>query len=162
MKQTLSTFFEPASIDTYTPKPTTCLVSYPYPNDNRPYTTVSLHGVKFKALLDSGSNLTLISDTIYSKIKPRKLSPIHGSIVLRTASGEQLNVLGQIYLPFSFNGVVKVIPTLVVPKLAIDCICGMDFWRKFHIQPTIQQCAIIEPSHMESSSNQPLSAPFHL
>lgn len=157
LKRNLPAFFVPASDEIYSLDPTTCFVSYPYPNDNRPYTNVGLYGIQFKALLDSGSNLTLISDSIYSKIKPRKLSPLRSSVVLRTASGEQLDVLGQLYLPFSFNGEVKIIPTLVVPKLAIACICGMDFWKKFHIQPTIQQCATIEDLNMESS-NRPSAA----
>ncbi|XP_062542413.1 uncharacterized protein LOC134210375 [Armigeres subalbatus] len=149
--------FEPASDDLYQVSPASYTISYPFPNDNRPYTSVQVYGVNFRALLDSGSNLTLINDSVFNSLKPKRLFPLRDPVRLRTASGEALNVRGRIYLPFSWNGTVKVVPTLVVPNLAISCICGMDFWKTFSIQPTITDCAMLENSEEERSRESPLS-----
>lgn len=62
-----------------------------------------------------------------------------------------MEILGQLYLPFIFNGVTKIVPTLVVPNLALRCICGMDFWAKFNIQPTIGECAVVEDSEEDET-----------
>lgn len=151
------TFFIKATADLYSEEPITCLITYPYPNDNRPYTNICIYEHKIRALLDSGSNLTLINDSVYSSLNPRKIKPLQNPIKLRTAGGEPLEILGQIYLPFTFNGVTKIIPTLVVPKLAIRCICGMDFWAKFNIQPTVGECALID-DFGEEETTQPTSS----
>ncbi|KAL9705361.1 hypothetical protein quinque_008879 [Culex quinquefasciatus] len=50
-----------------------------------------------------------------------------------------LEVLGQIPIPFDFRGSTKVVTTLVVANLSVDCICGMDFWRKYRIHPTVNE-----------------------
>ena len=78
---------------------------------------------------------------------------------MKTANGENLGIKGQAYLPFTFNGVVKIVSTLIVPKLAIDCICRMDFWRTFNIQPTIDQCALLE-NHQSELTTQNLPPPL--
>ena len=135
-----STFFERASEDIYSREPITCLITYPYPNENRPYTIVTVYDLKIRALLDNGSNLTIIN------FKSHKITPLQNLITLRTAGGDQLQIRGQVDLPFTFNGVTKIVPTLVVPNLAIRCICGMDFWAKFNIQPTVGDCALVDDS----------------
>lgn len=102
--------------------------------------------MKIRALLDSGSNLTIINDSVFSNFKSHKITPLQNPITLRTAGGDQLQIRGQVDLPFTFNGVTKIVPTLVVPNLAIRCICGMDFWAKFNIQPTVGDCALVDDS----------------
>lgn len=101
----------------------------------------------------------MINDAVYYMVKPKRLFPLRDPPVLRTASGEVLEVGGKVYLPFSWNGTVRVVPTLVIPNLAINCVCGMDFWKKFQIQPTIVGCAMVEytgeiptPTPLSSSS----------
>lgn len=152
-----TTFFIKATEDIYPKEPITCLITYPFPNDNRPYTTVTVYDRKIRALLDSGSNLTLINDNVYSSLNSCKLNPLSNPINLRTAGGEPLEIRGQIYLPFTFNGITKIIPTLVVPNLAIRCVCGMDFWSKFNIQPTVGECALVDDIDQEEPS-QPTTA----
>lgn len=137
LRDTIEVFFEIAPENTYKDNQDICTISYPLPNDNRPYSLVKIYDLTVQALLDSGSNLTLISGSIYSKLKSNIISPLETPLVLKTASGDQLDILGKLYLPFTFNGLVKIIPTLVVPNLAIKCICGMDFWEKFNIHPTV-------------------------
>lgn len=73
---------------------------------------------------------------------------------MHSANGSELEVSGQLHIPFSFQGKLKIIPTLVVQHLIVSCILGMDFWRKFKIWPTVQNCALVtaEASASDSSS----------
>lgn len=114
-----------------------CQITYPFENDNRPYVPVKIYGFHIHALLDSGSNYTIISENVYSKLKFKHLHKPPKSVSLSSASGDQLQVLGQAQLPFQFHGKVRIMSTLVVANLSINCICGMDFWNKFKIQPTM-------------------------
>lgn len=113
-------------------------------DDNRPYAHVKVYGVHTKALLDSGSQSTMINDTLFAKLKSKNLKPLNRQIILKTAGGDSLEISGQFMIPFSFDGRIKIIPTLVVPRLAVDCLCGMDFWNKFQISPIIQYTAFAE------------------
>lgn len=135
-KPTLSSYWELATADHYADSTEIYQISYPFLNDNRPYVSVKIQGLSIKALLDSGSNFTLISENLFSKLRHRKLSCVELS-ALQSASGDFLQVLGRAYLPFLFNDSTKIIPTLVVANLSLNCICGMDFWRKFQIHPTM-------------------------
>ncbi|XP_055543099.1 uncharacterized protein LOC129728674 [Wyeomyia smithii] len=114
-------------------------ISYPVANDNRPYVNIKIYEYSLHALLDSGSNYTLISETVYSKLSNKKLQQPFKRVTLRSASGDELNILGQAQLPFNFKGSIKMIPTLVIKNLSINCICGMDFWNRFKIQPIMQK-----------------------
>lgn len=114
-----------------------CEITFPYVDDNRPYVAIQIYHLSIKALLDSGSNYTLISTNIFAKFGKVKLNRPLKDIQLRSACGSQLKVLGQAQLPFKFNNHVRLIYALVVENLCIDCICGMDFWRKFNIAPTM-------------------------
>lgn len=112
-----------------------CHVTYPFINDNRPYVAVQIYGFHVHALPDSGSNYNIISERIFSKLNFKHLHKTPRSISLRSASGDQLQVVGQAQLPFSVDDKIRIVRTLVVANLSIDCICGMDFWGKFNIQP---------------------------
>lgn len=103
-----------------------------------------MYDVRIKALLDSGSNYTIISEKIFSRLQSKTLHRPPKSIVLRSASGDELQILGQIHLPILFLGRVKIVPTLVVRNLSLDCICGMDFWQKFQIQPTVLRGELLQ------------------
>lgn len=153
-----SSYFQPASENLYSETPASYTITYPRANDNRPYISVDIYGITVSALLDSGSNLTLINEAVYNRVKPKKLFPLPDPPNLRTASGEALTVRGKVYLPFSWNGVVRVVPTLVIPNLAINCICGMDFWKTFRIQPTVVGCAMVEYTGAEITPS-PLRTP---
>lgn len=89
--------------------------------------------------MDSGSNHTLISEKLFKLFKNNKIQKLSKPITLRSASGDELEVLGQIPIPFDFRGSTKVVTTLVVANLSVDCICGMDFWRKYRIHPTVNE-----------------------
>lgn len=144
----------------YTDSAEACQITFPFENDNRPYVPVKIYDFRIHALLDSGSNYTIISEKIYSKLKFKRLHKPPGTISLRSASGDQLMVLSQAHLPFQFHGKVRIISTLVVANLSVNCICGMDFWNKFKIQPTMLSkeqdvSATIVPV-FEESENSPI------
>lgn len=132
-------FWEPANQQDYESSAEICQINYPFLNDNRPYVNVNLYEIQIHALLDSGSNYTLISEKLFKSFKNNKIQKLSKPITLCSASGDELDVLGQIPLPFEFRGSKKVVGTLVVANLSVDCICGMDFWRKFQIQPTVNE-----------------------
>ncbi|XP_055623096.1 uncharacterized protein LOC129766548 [Toxorhynchites rutilus septentrionalis] len=96
------------------------------------------------SLSDSGSNFTIISERVFARLKPKKLRSAPKHICLKSASGDELQILGQVHLPFRFLDMIKIVPTLVIQNLSLDCICGMDFWRKFQIQPTILQRELLQ------------------
>lgn len=55
---------------------------------------------------------------------------------IQTANGEKLSCLGFVYIPFTFDNKTKVIPTVVIPEISKELICGYDFWQAFDIRPT--------------------------
>lgn len=66
-------------------------------DDNRPYVHVKLYGIPSLALLDSGSQSTMINAATYDKIKTR-IQPLDYPVTLKTASGEVLEILGQLFV----------------------------------------------------------------
>ncbi|XP_058817004.1 uncharacterized protein LOC131680298 [Topomyia yanbarensis] len=130
-------FWDPAASKLYERSVDVCQIVYPFPNDNRPYAPVKVYGMAIRALLDSGSNHTLVSEKFFSQLKTKRLNRPSRNVALRSASGDPLEIKGQAQLPFLFQGRIRIVPTLVVANLSIPCICGMDFWRKFQIQPTM-------------------------
>lgn len=103
---------------------------------------VEILGTPIRALLDSGASISVISsmDLISRwnlKIEPTKFK-------VQTANKERLNCVGFVYLPFTFNHQTKVIPTVVIPEIAKDLICGYDFWKAFNIRPTIGNDTTLE------------------
>ncbi|XP_055605869.1 uncharacterized protein LOC129754038 [Uranotaenia lowii] len=129
-------------------------------NDNRPYAKIKIFGIPSQGLLDSGSQLTLISKGIYSKFSKVKLNSLSCPITVRSANGSSLNVLGQLDVPYHFANRDKIIPTLVIDKLTVPCILGMDFWNKFQIRPTVQDCAVVEA--IRSSEEPPKTCSLSL
>lgn len=86
----------------------------------------------------------MISEQVFHKLNGQKLRPVRQPVVVRSANGSELEVLGQLSIPFNFGGRIRIIPTLVVKTLSAECILGMDFWQKFQIWPTIKDCAMVE------------------
>ncbi|XP_055613075.1 uncharacterized protein LOC129759617 [Uranotaenia lowii] len=130
-----------------------CHISYPFHNDHRPFVDIRIHDIPVCALLDSGSNYTLINQNVFRKSRHEKLNPLTKSLDLRSASGDSMEILGQAFLPIQFDGRTKVITTLVVANLSIDCICGMDFWTKFQIVPTMLSGDSVNAAFLEKASS---------
>lgn len=85
----------------------------------------------------------MINDVIFKKINVG-LRPLDRPIILKTAGGNTLDIAGQLFIPFTMDNQTKIVRSLVVPQLAVDCLCGMDFWNKLHSSPTTQHTACAE------------------
>lgn len=149
--------WEPVLEEDYSPESRESLtISLAEIDDNRPYATIKIYGMPAKGLLDSGSQLTLISEEVYQKLKCKNLQPLSRPTKITSANGTELTALGRLSIPFNFQGVMKIVPTIVVRQLTVSCILGMDFWRRFHIWPTVQSCSLVTltegPPPVKSSS----------
>lgn len=102
--------------------------------DERPYMSVSILGTRVKGLLDSGSTRTIIAEKLWNKIKSSNSQVLKSSTKYVTvADGSKCPVLGSVNLPFVLESRVKIIDTLIVPKLNCELILGIDFWRSMDI-----------------------------
>lgn len=103
--------------------------------DPRPYLDVYIHGTPATCLLDSGATVTVVGELglrildcahVEYDVKPNGTSVV-------TADGVSQEVQGELQLPFTFKGVTKVIPCLVVPSVKQNFILGMNFGDAFGI-----------------------------
>lgn len=53
---------------------------------------------------------------------------------------------------FTFYDVTKVIPTVVIPDVSKELICGYDFWQAFDIRPTIGNNKDVSCSNPDDNS----------
>lgn len=57
----------------------------------------------------------------------------------------------EVDVPYFVKGVVKIVPTLVIPSLAKHLILGMDFWKSFNIQAKFcfitLDCSVVESAN---------------
>lgn len=125
-------------------------------NDNRPHTTVKIFDLSVNALLDCGSNLSFINAAVFKKLRNVRLRKPAYSVELQTADGSPLEILGEVLIPFTFNGKTRVLPTLVAPSLTKECICGMDYWHLFQIHLAI---ATISEADEETTSKHKNAGP---
>lgn len=100
-----------------------------------PHITVHIFGTPVRGLLDSGASISVISSLDLVKRWNLKVENI--KLKIQTANGEKLHCIGVVYIPFTFYDVTKVIPTVVIPDVSKELICGYDFWQAFDIRPTI-------------------------
>lgn len=113
-------------------------------SDNRPYIVVDVLGRKLVGLLDSGANSTILGLHCLELVERLNLKTHSITTCIRTADGSCHNISHFVYLPFNFQGVVKVIKTLLAPKINKELILGIDFWQQFGIGPSIKSevCSI--------------------
>ena len=148
--------WESVSSELYTdPNPQILQITLPEHNDNRPYAWVHIYHHKIKGLLDSGSNRTLISTDLWKRLNTFKLHTPSDRLELRSADGGSMNIVGEIYIPFQFGEKTKIVPTLVIDDLLVDCLLGMTFWSRFHIYPHVQQCALTQVDENPLINSEP-------
>lgn len=110
------------------------LVKSPLGNsDDRPRVRVFVNHIEINALLDSGSNVTVMGTNSDVILKESGLSPIPFFCTISTADGSPHTCRHFVEVPYSFQGKVKIIPTLIVPTIRQTLICGVDFWKAFGI-----------------------------
>lgn len=95
--------------------------------DGRPFLEVSVYGVKFIGLLDSGASVTVIRDC--ETLRRNHKSLTRTDITLRVANKGYLAVLGQVRIPFRCQGRTIELQTIVVEELEQNLLLGYDFWQ---------------------------------
>lgn len=101
----------------------------------RAYLTVYIHDLRIKGLLDSGSAKTLVGKEGFKILEAAGLklrSSWYQSVT--TANKSQAKIKGEIAVPFSVCGKVRVVDVLFVPKLNQPLILGLDFWRRYNLR----------------------------
>lgn len=89
--------------------------------------TVSLLGVPFAALLDTGAGVSLIGDVVFELCKSRKVKLRCSSTLLQLASGAPTKAAGAVRLRISFDGKTRRQRFLYLPALSVPIILGRDF-----------------------------------
>lgn len=101
-----------------------------------PRIRVSIFDTDIIALLDSGASISVLNST--KILLKHGLKLFKASVVVSTADNTEHECQGYANIPFTFAGVTKVIPTIIVPQLSKPLILGMDFWNAFEIKPMIK------------------------
>lgn len=101
-----------------------------------PHLIVDILGERLHGLLDSGASITVTSAV--DILKRLNLKIIKNQISVQTANGCPLTCVGFAYIPYTFNGKTKVVPTAVIPEIAKKLILGTDFWKAFDIELTVK------------------------
>ncbi|XP_058840771.1 uncharacterized protein LOC131696235 [Topomyia yanbarensis] len=108
-------------------------------NDPRPFAKVEMLGISVIGLLDSGAARTVLGIGGRKLVKDLKLKIRPTEMSLKTAAGQELEVVGCVDIPITFNDKTKIIPVVIAPKLSRRCILGYDFWQQFGIRPTVHK-----------------------
>lgn len=94
----------------------TCLINTRF---NRcPHLTVSVLNHEIEGLADTGANVSIISSV--PLINRLGLKIQNCSMQVRTADRTPYSCLGYVNIPYKYQSVTKIIPTLVVPEIAKD------------------------------------------
>lgn len=104
-------------------------------NTTCPQIKVKVFETELEALLDSGAGISILNSLDIVNRYALRIQP--ASIRVTTADGSAYGCLGYVNVPYSFKGVTKVVPTLVVPEISRHLILGADFWKTFGIKPMI-------------------------
>ena len=95
---------------------------------------VSVAGVKTNALVDTGANISCVSNSFLSKTNlfNDRLDRSNFSFI-KGVTGQKLRVLGKVVLPISFEGDVHKFPVHVIENLHHALIIGIDFMQTNHV-----------------------------
>lgn len=106
-------------------------------NDERPYLTVSIFGIKMLALLDSGATRTMLGASGWRLLQPVCSLNVSELTNCTVANGQSCEILGSVTVPIMLEDRVKTCDILVVPSLTHTLILGMDFWQRMAIVPDL-------------------------
>ena len=90
--------------------------------------TAVINGVSCTCLLDTGSNISIINRSVFDALPGR--SPLRKTTVrAKTASQDDLPLLGRTVLSFEFGGNRASVPVFVSESIDVPCLLGLDFLR---------------------------------
>lgn len=104
------------------------------PYSNRPFTSVTIGGHHLLALIDSGSEITIIGAPGLHLVNSLnlKLMPVNQKFVT-TADGTTQPIKGQVLIPLTVNNQTKTLPAWIIPSICHALILGADFCHLFSI-----------------------------
>lgn len=106
--------------------------------DNRPFLTVEMFGVKYRGLLDSGSEISIVnSEFLNGQFSQLPLKKSVDLDYITTANGSSSPVRGYLELPVTVGGRVAYIKFYVVPGATSKLLFGIDVWQAFGIAPEV-------------------------
>lgn len=120
-----------------------------------PEIEILLNGVKITALVDTGSPVTCISEEVYKShvdiFKKSPTLPVVGQIIKGAIGARSIRLKIQFFAEVQMGKTLKNINILVIPKLARDCIIGMDALQVFDVSIKINM-GMIELRETQSDS----------
>lgn len=119
-----------------------------------PRIRVSILDTDIIALLDSGASISVLNST--KVLQKHGLKLFQANVLVSTADNTEHECLGYANVPYTFAGITKVIPTIVVPQLSKSLILGMDFWNAFEIRPMIKSDDRVTDVHLLDVNGQPM------
>ena len=102
-------------------------------NKNPASCVIHVKNQKFRALLDTGADVSLLRNDIFERIKDRKSELEPSNIILRNASGKNINVLGQTELQFHLGSESLSQKFCVSDQLKTPIILGRDFLCTYNV-----------------------------
>lgn len=100
-----------------------------------PHIRVRVFETEMEALLDSGAGISVINTSQLAEQYGLKIFP--AAVRVSTADGTEYRCLGYLNIPFTYKGITKIVPTIIVPQISRSLILGADFWECFGIKPMI-------------------------
>jgi len=98
------------------------------------YFQVKIYGYPLAALVDSGSNRTLLGREGIKIIRALNLTTTTDrGVQIRTANGQIATIREEIRIPINLESQSQEITVALLPNLAVPCVLGIDFLIKFGI-----------------------------
>lgn len=120
--------------------------------DPRPYLSVNVLGFECDGPLDSGISCTILGKEGLDMVRHLNLSGNPSKVAIKTADGTLHVAICKLDIPYNVNGLVKVVPTLVIPSLSKHFILGIHFWNMFEIKPKFCSVSPLNCDLVESVS----------
>lgn len=116
------------------------------PNDNRPYLNVKISSFNLFALIDTGSNSSILGLEGFSLLQKLKIPlQYEDHLHITTADGSSQSLLGFVNVNVSVENVTKRLKLLVVPSVTHSLILGMDFLQLFKIEANFSNLSYTMP-----------------
>lgn len=102
-------------------------------NGGCPELNGKIYSKAVSALVDSGSIITCMSDTMYEELRRENSIdelPISNVCVVTAVGKKTTPIIKQIRVPFEIDGLIVETIFLIVPRLTCDVILGNDWLRR--------------------------------
>ena len=108
------------------------------------YIVAEIEGVDCRIMFDSGSSVSLISNTIFREVKDNITTPVEQ--LLLTATGKKMQSLGEAELEISIGKFRSSQKFIIASSLITDCILGIDFLANHRINLDFANRVITGPT----------------